>query len=43
MTLIAETAFGWVLLVGVLGFVAGALIGAPAWTWLKGKLPWGKS
>lgn len=22
-------------------FIAGALIGAPLWAWLKTKLPWG--
>jgi len=22
-------------------FVAGALIGAPLWTWVKTKMPWG--
>ena len=23
-------------------FVAGALVGAPLWTWIKGQLPWNK-
>jgi hypothetical protein len=26
----------------VLMFIAGGLIGAPAWGWIKSKLPWGK-
>jgi hypothetical protein len=25
----------------VVVFVAGALIGAPLWNWLKTKMPWG--
>lgn len=26
----------------VLMFVAGALVGGPAWKWLSAKLPWNK-
>ena len=26
----------------VLVFVAGALVGAPLWNWIKSKLPWNK-
>ncbi len=23
-------------------FIAGALVGNPLWTWVKGKLPWNR-
>lgn len=26
----------------VLVFIAGTVIGAPLWTWIKSKLPWNK-
>lgn len=33
---------GWSFSLFLIGFTAGALIGVPAWNWVKTKLPWGK-
>ena len=38
---ILQSALGTVFYTVVI-FVAGALVGAPLWNWLKGNLPWNK-
>ena len=41
MELIFASTLGTVFYTAVV-FVAGALIGAPLWTWINKKLPWNK-